>query len=172
MPDDRMLTTKRLVLRPLTVDDAAELHASPSDVATTRYWHTPPHTTLSDTQSMLEHMLQVPANCWWVICLQDDHRVIGMVGHLGNTNVPGFGYLLHSAYWRQGLATEALQTTIAYAFCTLLPDSIELWIHGDNTPSIKLAEKVGFTCRGRLRQKFGGQPALHDVLVYELRAHE
>ena len=172
MLDNRVLTTERLVLRPLTVEDAVDLHIALSDKATTRYWHTPPHTTVAETRAMIERMLQVPSNCWWAICLRDGNHIIGMVGHHGNTSVPGFGYLLRSAYWHQGLATEALQATIEYAFRMLLLDRIELWIHGDNMPSIKLAEKVGFARRGRLRQKFGGQPTTHDVLVYGLHAQE
>ena len=172
MTGDRVLTTERLILRPLTIEDAVDLHISLSDRTTTRYWHTLPHTTLVETQAMIEKMLQVSSNCWWSIRLQNSQQTIGMIGHHGNTNVPGFGYLLHSAHWRQGLATEALQATIAYAFRVLLLDRIELWIHGDNVPSIKLAEKVGFTRRGRLRQRFGGQPAIHDVLVYGLHMQE
>lgn len=37
MPDDHVLTTERLMLRPLTIEDAVDLHIALSDRTTTYY---------------------------------------------------------------------------------------------------------------------------------------
>ena len=55
------------------------------------------------------------------------------------------GYRLHPDYWNRGIATEAARKVRDHAFSDLeLPRVISL-IHCDNTPSRRVAEKIGMT---------------------------
>lgn len=168
----RTLTTERLTLRPLTLDDAAALFAVFRDTETMRYWHELPHTSVGVTHSMIQDMLRHADNCWWAICLAADAPAVGFVGYLGATALPGMGYILRADCWRQGYATEAVQAAVDYGFRQLRFDRIELWIHERNRASQALAHKLGFAYRGQFMQKFNHANVAHATLVYGLLAAE
>ncbi len=172
MLTDRTLSTTRLTLRPLSLDDAPALFMVFSDAATMRYWHERPHTSVAITRAMIQDMLRPADNCWWAICRAPDAPAVGFVGYLGATALPGMGYILRADCWRQGYATEAVQAAVAYGFRQLTFDRIELWIHEQNRASQALAHKLGFAYRGQFMQKFNHAAAAHATLVYGLLAEE
>lgn len=171
MQENRTIKTERLILRPLMINDADALYPIYSNLEAMRYWDTLPHAHVADTQSMINKLVHDKA-CWWTIYLRDDNHVIGNVGYLGNAGVPGMGYILHPAYWQQGYMTEAVRAALAYGFDNLGLDRVELWIDAANIASQTLAHKLGFTRRGRFRQKYRHHPTSHDTLVYGLHIHE
>ena len=171
MNKNHLLVTDRLILRPLAVVDAGALFETYSHPEAMRFWDTPPHADDAVTRAMIERALH-PNACWWAICLKDRPVTIGNVGYLGNLGVPGMGYILHPAYWRQGYMIEAVTAALDYGFEHLGLDRVELWINDDNLASQRLAEKVGFTRRGRFRQKYHHHAASHEKLVYGLYVNE
>jgi RimJ/RimL family protein N-acetyltransferase len=90
------------------------------------------------------------------------------VGRSGLYNPEGWhgleaGWILAPEHWGKGFATEAGRATIDWAFGTLGADHVISLIHPDNTPSIRVAERIGETHEDTV-QLFG-----HDVLVYGIR---
>lgn len=170
--DDRALTTERLILRRLHVDDAADLHPIYSDAETMRYWHHPRHQDVAETRSMIAHEIAPERACWWTIRRRYDPRAIGVVGYLGNPGVPGMGYILSREHWGQGYMSEAVRAALDYGFDHLALDRVELWIVRENLASRRLAERTGFTYRGRFRQKFTHAAQSHEMTVYGLYRHE
>ena len=170
-PQDRTLITDRLRLQPLDVADAASLHPIYHHPDAMRFWDTPPHATVAETRAMIDHMVHA-RSCWWTIRLRKEERAIGVVGYLGNPGVPGMGYILHPAAWGQGLMSEAVRAALDYGFDVLDLDRVELWIAQENRASRRLAERVGFTCRGRFRQKYHHEATSHEKMVYGLYRHE
>jgi ribosomal-protein-alanine N-acetyltransferase len=80
-----------------------------------------------------------------------------MIGHIGCHWRPGaehiaeyapggieLGYSVFPAHRRQGYATEAVETMIAWAATQAIP-TIALSIAPDNIPSLALAHRLGFT---------------------------
>lgn len=171
MIEPAVLTTDRLTLRPLTVDDAQALYSVYSHPLAMRYWHTPLHASVAVTRATIVSLLSDTA-CWWAICRRADGQAIGLIGYLGNEGAPGMGYLLHPAWWRQGYMTEALRAALEHGFDQLGLDRAELWIDADNSASQKLAETVGFTRRGRFIQRHAHREAAHETLVYGILARE
>ncbi len=55
------------------------------------------------------------------------------------------GYLLKSCYWHHGYATEAAAACRDYGFHALGKDSLISLIRPENTPSRRVAERVGMT---------------------------
>ncbi|MBA4537795.1 GNAT family N-acetyltransferase [Bacillus aquiflavi] len=53
------------------------------------------------------------------------------------------GYMIHNQYWKNGYGTEAVKEGIRMAFQNLGYHRIEAHINLDNTPSTRLAERVG-----------------------------
>ena len=64
---------------------------------------------------------------------------------------------------------EAVRAALDYGFANLGIDRVELWIAEDNLRSLRLAERLGFTYRGRFRQKYRHDPDSHEKRVYSLR---
>ncbi len=164
------ITTERLLLRPLSVDDASDLYAVFADGQTMRYWPSRTHATAGDTRAEIRQLIAPAGACYWCVCVRAAHAIvpIGVCGFLGNAGVPGAGYILHRDYWRQGYGTEALRAMVAYGFERLNLDRVELWIHEDNLASQRLAQKIGFAQRGQFRLKWAGRPASHIMAVYGL----
>lgn len=164
--------TERLTLHPLAAADIADLFTVYSHPEAMRYWDTPPHETIATTEELIERKLANAQGCVWSICLTQNGRAIGVVEYLGNPGAPGLGYILHPDYWRRGYTSEAVRAALGYGFTVLGLDRVELWINHDNVASQRLAEKVGFTRRGRFQQKYHHHPAAHEKFVYGLYRHE
>jgi ribosomal-protein-alanine N-acetyltransferase len=164
--------TERLTLRPLSATDAADLFTLYSHPEAMCDWDTPPHQTVAETQRLIGQKLANQQGCAWSICLAPHGRAIGLVEYLGNPGVPGMGYILHPDYWRQGYMSEAVRAALEYGFTALGLDRVELWINDENRASQRLAEKVGFTRRGRFQQKYHHHSGAHEKFVYGLYRHE
>jgi RimJ/RimL family protein N-acetyltransferase len=87
------------------------------------------------------------------------------IGRVGFTNQPGWpgfelGWTIAPEYQGCGYATEAARMLLRYAFEELDQPHVISLIHADNTPSRKVAEKLG--------QRIEGEAMMMDIpyLVY------
>ncbi|MCP4356501.1 MAG: GNAT family N-acetyltransferase [Chloroflexi bacterium] len=172
MTQNRDLETSRLHLRPLALTDAPELFPLFHDPQTMQFWPTLPHKFIQDTTATIEGMLRPQKACWWVVCLRGEETAVGFLGFLGNEGAPGMGYILQRDLWGHGYTTEGMRAVIDYGFHSRHYDRTELWIHEENIASQRVAHKLGFSNKGRLRSKFPGRETAHDMLVYGLRVDE
>lgn len=163
------LATERLWLRPLTLADAAGLHAAYADPECLRYWHHPPSASPADTEREVRHL--VDHEDQWAIGLAGADEVVGVVGfvdRLAPAERSGFGYLLRRSAWGLGYATEAGRAALAYGFDTVGVASVELWIRRDNRQSLRVAAKLG--ARFRTETQLHGRPhVVHGVTANEWR---
>lgn len=65
----------------------------------------------------------------------------------------------------QGLAQEAMQKGIEYAFNVLNMYKVYLYVDVDNQAAVHIYEKIGFQNEGRLRQHFFAEGQYHDSFV-------
>lgn len=171
MPE-RIIKTSQLILRPLAETDASALFSLFADEETLRYWNGYTHRDPAETAGLILRLLKRENGCYWAICETDSDEAIGYVGFTGNSGTPAVAYIIHRHHWGKGYGQEALRAAVMYGFDQLQLDRIELWIHPDNLASIKVAERVGFTYRGRRRTRFVNAAVAHDLFVYGLRASE
>ncbi|NIT56156.1 MAG: GNAT family N-acetyltransferase, partial [Aliifodinibius sp.] len=83
------------------------------------------------------------------------------------------GYFVVKESTGKGIATEAVQAMIHFAFDHLQVSRIELQCAADNAASIRVAERCGFHYEGRLRQRNRKQDGdLVDRLWYGLLSSE
>lgn len=167
-----MLSTDRLSLEPLTSTDVPELFSIYGNEQAMQFMPMLPHQRVE--QTILHFQMEMSRNGarYWTIRLKDDDRIIGMVNFLGETRFPGMGYILESASWGHGYATEASRAVLDYGFRQLNYDRMELWIDEDNGASRRVAEKLGFQIKGRIPQKFSYETAYHFMLVYGTMASD
>jgi ribosomal-protein-serine acetyltransferase len=78
------------------------------------------------------------------------------------------GYFLDTAHQGKGLAGKSARAMIDYAFGDLNLNRIELRCVPENRASVRVAERLGFTLEGRLREAELLEHGLADLLVYSL----
>lgn len=105
MNDHGEIGTERLILRPLALGQAEQLHSIFSDPDTMRFWPTPRHRDVNDTLAMIDRFL-LGSERAWVLFVGVEAKAIGLVYYLGNQGVPGMGYILHPLYRGRGLMSE------------------------------------------------------------------
>ncbi|HSP62878.1 MAG TPA: GNAT family N-acetyltransferase [Pyrinomonadaceae bacterium] len=87
----------------------------------------------------------------WPVVHKTDGRVIGVCGVF---YIPDHGtdveiaWLFDKAYHGQGYATEAARAVMEFSFAELRLPILYALIHQDNTPSIRVAERLGMSYRG------------------------
>ncbi|MCY4413064.1 MAG: GNAT family N-acetyltransferase [Caldilineaceae bacterium] len=159
------LTTERLILRPLEAADAEDLYDAYRRPEAMRFMDDAAHTSAAETKKMVDGMLDGPGTVWTVRTTEDG-PALGYVDYIGNAGVPGMGYFLHPDHWGNGYMSEAVRGALDYGFDKMELDRVELWISEENTASVRLAERVGFRRRGRMRQKYHQDSVGHDKIVY------
>ena len=140
-----VLATERLVLRRARPDDAAAMHAIMRDAAAMRYWSTPPHKELAETERWVASMVDVdPASSDDFIVTLDG----ALIGKLGAWKLPEIGFLIDRAHWGRGYASEALVAFIQRR-STLGSPELTADVDPRNMSSLKLLERHGFVETGR-----------------------
>ena len=146
-----ILETERLVLRPLTLTDAASIFAYASDELVARFTSWPAHRTLEDTQAFLDRVEMNRSKgepTSWAVIDRDTGRLIGTCGFvsiLESTRSAILGYAFARDVWGRGFATEAASRSIAWGFETLHFDEIEATCLRENIGSARVLEKIGMT---------------------------
>lgn len=134
------IATQRLLLRRASAADTPHMHRIFTDPEAMRYWSTPPHADLAQTETWMASMIEAPAE------LSDDYIVTldgAVIGKLGCWRLPEIGFMLDPAQWGRGYASEALGAFIDHRRAK---GSEELTADVDprNLSSIRLLEKAGF----------------------------
>ena len=115
------LETDRLVLRPLTPDDAQTMFDTwTSDPEVTKYLRWSTHESVEETKKWLvdkDKSNDESESYVWGIEIKDTRRLIGSIGVVHEDDEPGraeVGYCIGKAYWSQGYTTAALKCMIQY----------------------------------------------------------
>ena len=141
------LRTERLILRPLTLDDSANLQGVLDDPDVWRYFPLPSVPTLERTQSYIEgqitHWADYGLGHW---ALEGNgQELIGWCGlqFLPDTNETEVAYCLGKPFWGKGFATEAARASLDYGLETLKAKEIIGLTHIANKASQNVLRKIG-----------------------------
>lgn len=141
-----ILETERLILRPLTVDDAESVFKWNSDPRVTKYMSYSTYTDISQTIEWIKSTYDDENEWTWAFVLKDENKVIGS-GGIGPSDKMqsywGIGYNIHYDYWHKGYCTEAMKAIIDFAHNTLDVNKICSCHAVDNPRSGKVMEKCG-----------------------------
>lgn len=140
------LYTPRLVLRPLTEDDAGMVAQLAGE------WLVASKTGRIPYPYELEMALDFiraqhnAAECEviFAVCRQSDDALLGCVGASFDADSAELGYWFGQAYWGQGFATEAAQALVPYIFS--LPKITQMTSSHllSNPASGRVLQKLGF----------------------------
>jgi len=135
------LTTERLILRHIQPDDAKHLtYLLHPDIQKGAGPYMP-HTAAD----LPQHIERIQGDTSWFITLPSG-EVIGDIGvfSIQGNETGEMAWYLAPAHWYKGYAAEAGQAVVAYMFDTLALRALTAQIDSHNTPSRRLAEKLGF----------------------------
>ncbi|ABD11594.1 acetyltransferase, ribosomal protein N-acetylase [Frankia casuarinae] len=142
-----LLTTDRLVLRPIHNDDVAGYTEIWSDPEFTRYFHRP-----TDPDGVW-HALAGCMGCWvltgvgpWSVVEKASGQLVGQAGLWTEPGWPGIEavWFLRRDRWGRGYATEAATAALTWVFAQR-PDLTEVVsvIVPANAASVRVAERLG-----------------------------
>jgi len=145
-----VLETQRLILRQYKDEDITPLHHIFSDPETMKFYPAP--FSIQQTQDWIKRNQDRYRNDGyglWAVCLKETNELIGDCGLVKqkiNDNIEvEIGYHINKQYWSKGFATEAAKACKEYAFDKLGLNKLISIIDPKNVPSIRVAEKIGFT---------------------------
>jgi len=143
------LKTNRLVLRPLTLEDAPAFAKLANDMDIARMTASFPHPfPLLSAEFKLMHMrtLKHRALAYPYVITKTGGELMGMVDIFkrGPNRTLELGYWLGRPYWGHGFTTEACRAVLKEAYKSLGAIRVEAGVYIDNPASLSVLYKLGF----------------------------
>lgn len=142
------LENERLVLRALEPSDLDAYAAMYGDSAVMRYIENGrPLDRAAAWRSMAVHLghWRLRGYGQWALVERASGELVGRAGLWHPEGWPGLevGWLLARRHWGRGFATEGARAALAHAFDVVGAERVISVIRPDNTPSIRVAERLG-----------------------------
>jgi RimJ/RimL family protein N-acetyltransferase len=163
-----VIETPRLRLRGCTQADLDSIAAMLGDADVTRHLTGQPQPREEAWRRMLTGpgMWAVLGYGYWVVERREDGAVLGQVGladfkramEPSIEGLPEAGWIFATHAHGQGYASEAVTAALSWADAALAPTQIVAIIDSGNAPSIRLAERLGFS--GCEEASYKGEPVL------------
>ena len=178
LPLTPTLETQRLVLRPLSLEDAPAIQAGFNDWHVVKHlnpyipWPYPADGAETNVRQCLEARVRGEKFFWVLAFKQGDGKAIGRIDlwpdRDGRRDMRGFW--LARAYWGRGLMTEAAERVTRYAFEELGWPHLFLGNAAGNARSRRVKEKQGARLVDIVPCEFKGGPGLRQVWLLEREA--
>jgi [ribosomal protein S5]-alanine N-acetyltransferase len=145
-----ILTTQRLTLRQLSIDDQQNIFALRADPAINKYLDRKPSKTIEDALNFINVVNDNIKNnnaIYWVITLTKTNTFAGTICLFDFSNEQNsceIGYELMLRFQGQGIMKEATEKVTDYVFQTLRFQKIVAFTHSENQHSTKLLTKLNF----------------------------
>lgn len=145
-----ILTTERLTLRQLSIDDKQDIYALRSDTEINKYLGRKPCQTIEEAINFIKKINDNIKNnnaIYWVISLTNTKEFVGTICLFDFSNEKEsceIGYELMTEFQGQGIMKEAAQVVIDYVFQTLKFKKIFAFTHYENQNSTQLLLKFNF----------------------------
>lgn len=162
--------TERLLLRPFTLDDAAEVARLCNDRAVT------------DGTLSLPYPYPIAAARGWIAAQAENldlERSIELAVTDGQTGAlygcvslalhgqnAELGYWIGQAYWDRGYATESAARMLQWAFAEKGLHRVYARHFASNPASGRVMQKLGMACEGVMREHIFKNNAYQDVVFY------
>lgn len=145
-----ILTTERLTLRQLSIDDQQDIFALRSDPKINKLLDRPLCKTNEEAINFINKVndnIEKSNTYYWAITLTDTKTLVGTIclfDFSSENNSCEIGYELMTKFQGQGIMKEAAQVVIDYVFQTLKLKKILAFTHYDNQNSTNLLLKFNF----------------------------
>lgn len=149
---NRILETDRLMLRPITLDDAEDLFEYASDPENTRHTF-PTHQSIEETEWVISNLFMSSPLGNFAIELKENGKMIGTCDLRVNESEKSaeLAYAINKKYWGNGYAPEAAKKLLELAFQDLKIERLWAKFSSKNPASGRVMEKIGMEKEGILR---------------------
>ncbi len=141
------LTTERLVLSRLRMEDAEEIfYTYASKPESTKFVSWPTHQSIKDTREFLRRTTAAwreGVDYSFSIRLKETGRFLGGCGFINDEGKVQIGYVFGSLHWGKGYATEATKKMLEILTGQAAVYRIGSFIDAENTTSAKVLLKAG-----------------------------
>jgi ribosomal-protein-alanine N-acetyltransferase len=124
--------------------------------------------TRADAKRWLQHITSVTPETSFAIDVNGE--AVGGIALVLHDDVERcsaeVGYWLSEHYWGRGIATAALKTITEYAFTQFKLTRVFAVPFAHNVASMRVLEKAGYICEGRLRRSAIKDGVVLDQLMY------
>ncbi|UOE93236.1 GNAT family protein [Alkalihalobacillus sp. LMS39] len=172
------LETERLHLRKITKEDARSMFTYLSDADVMKHYGLAPFQSLEEVYDEIDwydSLWKEKKGIRWGIALKNEGEIIGSCGFHNKVDRhfrTEIGFELKKEKWKTGIATEALNPILLYAFTEWQLQRVEALIEPENIASQRLVEKLGFQKEGLLRSYEYVSGQFDDLFMYSILRHE
>lgn len=142
------IRSKRIILRPLSEQDAAVLlsYRSHPEVGKFQLWKPVELSDAVDFIKKAKFQTKLINKQWnqFAICLITNNQMVGDIGLLLNGRKAEIGFTIAPDFQKNGLAFEAVTSLISYLFQKHIVSLIIAHTDPNNYSSIRLLNKIGF----------------------------
>lgn len=173
----KILKTRRLILRPFTMEDAEAMYRNwASDPEVTKYLTWPTHGDVGISRMVLESWVneyQSKDYYQWAIVFEG--APIGSIAAVSVSDTDEkveIGYCIGRKWWHKGIVSEALSAVILFFFEEVGINRIEAKHDANNPHSGGVMRKCGMKYEGTLRQANRNNQGICDSCVYGILRSE
>lgn len=145
-----ILTTERLILRPLTLEDQHAVFNLRSNPKINTFLNRKPCESLEEAKNFIHSIhenITKGDTYYWGICFANTKQLVGTICLFDfsvENNSCEIGYELMPDFQKQGIMQEAIQIVIPFVFHTLQLNKIIAYTHIENQNSTNLLLKFNF----------------------------
>lgn len=167
------LTTGRLLLRQLTMEDAPEIFFLRSNETILQFLSKEPAANMKEAEDFITRINNDIDNneaiLWAIVLKEYPKKTIGTICFwrmLKEHYRAELGYVLNPEYWNKGIMKESILRTLDYGFTALGLHSVEARINPDNMASASVLESTGFAREAYFKEDFCRRGQFEDTAVY------
>ena len=162
------ITTERLILRQLTLDDAEAAFEWTGDARVPRYMIYSTHESIETTKEWLRTVKSTDTQFEFGFVRKSDDKLIGSGGiRLLEDGFWEFGYNLRYDCWGMGYATEASKAMIDHVRSKFGDVPLRTECAAENTASAHVIEKCGLVFKG-----FGEYTSYDGLKTFKAKIYE
>jgi ribosomal-protein-alanine N-acetyltransferase len=168
------ITTKRLRLRTVKIEDAQALYPIWSNQQVVQYTHIKHVNSVQDAESRITRHIDwlVHHNSIAPLVIEKENVIIGYCG-ISQKNSPELStdiyYHLAESQWGNGYGTETARALLLSAFLEFNAKKVSASAVAVNKPSIQIFGKIGLEYSHTIPQGFENAQGTFDLLYYELK---
>ena len=167
------MESERILLRPISLQDAEDMYEYTSDEETTRFIYEP-HKDLEQTKTVIANYFIKEPIGKYAIVLKESNKMIGTIEfRVHEWNKSGeLGFTLNRQFWGNGYMTEAGRLILKLAFEVLGLERVYAGHEVKNSASGKVLSRLGMKCEGILRKSEMIKGELVDSVYYSILKDE
>lgn len=168
------LQTERLLLRPLTMNDAEAMFSYTSKAESFRFLKRNPHQSVDEDRVFLQKAVEsyrTHSDFIWGICEKETNCLIGTcrLFNIDLTDSRGeVSYLIHPSYQGRGIASEAVGALIRFAFEELSLIRVQAHCASENIGSERVMQKCGMQFESILHDYAEIHGSVMDFKLYAI----